>query len=140
MPAQCLLRFIEIETLRVGGGTEDHFLQALSSLFLNTSRDGELTTSRGHLTGDWTIIEKSVSFACRWLCHPVHWNLYPQVTFETNEHPYPVSSFFLVCVSRMSLLQSRLLSLCSWWRSKGHIPSLCRGTGEMGAAHSLWRY
>lgn len=67
MPAQLLLRFIEIETLRIGGGTEDHFLQAQSSRFLNTARDGELTAARGHLTGVWTIVEKSVSFEYRWL-------------------------------------------------------------------------
>lgn len=47
--------------------SEDLFLQALSSLFLNTSGDGELTTSRGHLIGVQPTLGKSVSFECRWL-------------------------------------------------------------------------
>lgn len=87
------------------------FCKRHSAISLNAPRDGELTTSRGHLTGVWTALEKVYLPSKRDLpplnagvhCVQATGISFPERPSQRCEIPYPVSSFFSVCISGTSL-------------------------------------
>lgn len=65
---ELLTLFMETETLRVIGDRRGPLRASMLILFLNASRDRELTPSRAHLTGLWSTLEKSFSFLPKEIC------------------------------------------------------------------------